>query len=312
MNQMYGTTRLLRTMVTVPFMALVTFVAYGCHAKVLTAGLIDLVLVMLMAFRWGFIEAAVASVLAVACLDFFYMPPIFSLYERDPQDWISSAIFAAIALLVSRFADRLRRQTIDTGRERTRLEMLYQTSRDIIMMDRRQEAGAQLTSLIADIFKADAVALWDARELRMDKAGREPIPDDEVRATYFHELSENDLTTSKFKRVLRLGTRPVGALYIAAPSHGSYLDSRSVDAIASLSAIALERAHSFIAESNAEAAKRSEQLRSTVLDGLAHAFKTPLATIQSASSGLLEINRLEPTDRELCLSSTTRQHVWRS
>jgi two-component system sensor histidine kinase KdpD len=63
--------------------------------------------------------------------------------------------------------------------------------------------------------------------------------------------------------------------------------------------MALERAHSFAAESNAEAAKRSEQLRSTVLDGLAHAFKTPLATIQSASSGLLEISRLEYPAREL-------------
>jgi two-component system sensor histidine kinase KdpD len=103
----------------------------------------------------------------------------------------------------------------------------------------------------------------------------------------------------KFKRVLRLGTRPVGALYIAGSSPQSQLDPRSVDAIASLSAIALERAHSFIAESNAEAGKRSEQLRSTVLDGLAHAFKTPLATIQSASSGLLEINRLECPEGEL-------------
>jgi hypothetical protein len=35
------------------------------------------------------------------------------------------------------------------------------------------------------------------------------------------------------------------------------------------------------------------------LDGLAHAFKTPLATIQSASSGLLEINRIEYPEREL-------------
>jgi two-component system sensor histidine kinase KdpD len=133
----------------------------------------------------------------------------------------------------------------------------------------------------------------------MDKAGIDIIPDDEVRATYFHELYENDTVSRRFKRVLRLGTRPVGALYIADSSTGSQLDPRSVDAIASLAAIAMERAHSFIAESNAQAAKRSEQLRSTVLDGLAHAFKTPLATIQSASSGLLEINRLEYAEREL-------------
>jgi two-component system sensor histidine kinase KdpD len=294
--------RLLRIVAIVPFVALATAVISQGHGKALTAGLIDLVLVMLIAFRWGFPEAAAASVLAVASLDYFYMPPLLSLYERDPQDWISTAIFVAIALTAGHFAARIKQKAAQTENERARLERLYLTSRDIIMMDRRKEAGAQLASLIADTFEVDSVALWDAREVRMDKAGIDIIPDDEVRATYFHEHCENDAVHRRFKRVLRLGTKPVGALYIADSSSGSQLDPRSVDAIASLAAIALERAHSFIAESNAQAAKRSEQLRSTVLDGLAHAFKTPLATIQSASSGLLEINRLEYAERELvCL-----------
>jgi two-component system sensor histidine kinase KdpD len=104
-----------------------------------------------------------------------------------------------------------------------------------------QGGRTQLVSLIADTFNADAVALWDACEVRMDKAGKDAVPDDEVRATYFHELSENDLIAGKFKRVLRLGTRPVGALYIAGSCHESGLDPRSMDAIASLAAIALER-----------------------------------------------------------------------
>jgi two-component system sensor histidine kinase KdpD len=293
------TKHLLQTIAIVPVVPLLTAVIYLSHGKALTAGLIELVLVMLIAFRWGFLEAAVASVLAVACLDYFYMPPIFSLYERDPQDWISSGIFVTVALTAGHFADRIKRKALQTESERTSLERLYLTSRDILMLDRREEVGAQLTRLIADTFHVDAVAIWDAREMRMDKAGKDAVPDDEVRATYFHELSVDDLVSCKFKRVLRLGIRPVGAIYIAGPSHESHLDPRSVDAIASLSAIALERAHSFAAESNAEAAKRSEQLRSTVLDGLAHAFKTPLATIQSASSGLLEIDRLEYPEREL-------------
>jgi two-component system sensor histidine kinase KdpD len=293
------TKRLLQTLAIIPIVPLLTGVIYLSHGKALTAGLIELVLVMLIAFRWGFPETAVASILAVACLDYFYMAPIFSLYERDPQDWISSGIFVTIALTAGHFADRIKQKAIQTEGERTRLEKLYLTSRDILMLDRRDEVGTQLTRLIADTFHVHAVALWDARELRMDKAGKGVIPDDEVRAAYFHELYENDLVSCKFKRVLRLGTRPVGSIYIAGPSSGSCLDPRSVDAIASLSAIALERAHSFAAESNAEAAKRSEQLRSTVLDGLAHAFKTPLATIQSASSGLLEINRLDCPEREL-------------
>jgi len=287
MKYSHTTRRLLQTAAVVPVIPLVTGLIYVSHGKALTAGLVELVAVMLIAFLYGFPEAVVASVSAVACLDYFYMAPIFSLYERDPQDWISSGIFVAIALTAGHFADRIKQKAIQTECERTRLEKLYLTSRDILILDRSAEVGAQLTRLIADTFHADAVAVWDAREVRMDKAGKDGVPDDEVRATYFHELSENDLASCKFKRVLRLGTKPVGAIYIAGSPYESPLDPRSVDAIASLSAIALERAHSFAAESNAEAAKRSEQFRSTVLDGLAHAFKTPLATIQSASSGLL-------------------------
>src|ERR1700733_2487823 len=290
---------LLRTVAIVLAIPLLTSVIYLAHGKALTSGLIELVLVMLIAFRWGFPQAMIASIMAIACLDYFYMAPIFSLYERDPQDWLSSGIFVTVALTAGHFADRIKQKAIQTESERTRLERLYLTSRDILMLDRRDEVGSQLTRLIAETFHVDAVALWDAREVRMDKAGKDAIPDDEVRATYFHELCENDLVSCRFKRVLRLGVRPVGAIYIAGSPDESLLDPRSVDAIASLSAIALERAHSFAAESSAEASKRSEQLRSTVLDGLAHAFKTPLATIQSASSGLLEISRLEYPSREL-------------
>src|SRR5581483_3922601 len=48
-----------------------------------------------------------------------------------------------------------------------------------------------------------------------------------------------------------------------------------------------------------EAARESEQLRAAVLDSLAHAFKTPLTAIGAASSGLLELGRLDPESAEL-------------
>ena len=72
------------------------------------------------------------------------------------------------------------------------------------------------------------------------------------------------------------------------PSRGPELDRLTIVAVASLTAIALERARSFEKESRAEAAHQTEQLRTAVLDALAHAFKTPLTAILTASSGLLE------------------------
>jgi len=72
------------------------------------------------------------------------------------------------------------------------------------------------------------------------------------------------------------------------------------DAVASLAAVAFERAFALQKENRAEAERNTERLRTAVLDGLAHGFKTPLTAIQTASSGLLAIDpQLTPTQAEL-------------
>src|SRR5207237_1250496 len=57
--------------------------------------------------------------------------------------------------------------------------------------------------------------------------------------------------------------------------------------IANLAAIGLERARANEATARAEAARESSELRATVLDALAHEFKTPLTSMKAASSNLL-------------------------
>jgi two-component system sensor histidine kinase KdpD len=74
--------------------------------------------------------------------------------------------------------------------------------------------------------------------------------------------------------------------------HGHSIDSLSINSIASITAMAIERTRSLAVEMNVEAERHSEELRSALLDGLAHAFKTPLATITVASSGLLAAKEL--------------------
>jgi two-component system, OmpR family, sensor histidine kinase KdpD len=49
----------------------------------------------------------------------------------------------------------------------------------------------------------------------------------------------------------------------------------------------------------AEAERQSEQFRTTVLDGLAHAFKTPLTVILASTSGLIETGQLTESQAEL-------------
>jgi two-component system sensor histidine kinase KdpD len=286
--------RLLRTLVSAAIVALVTVVAYGFHAKSFAAGFIYLLPVMCIAFEWGFLEASVASVLSVGCLDYFFTDPLFHFYMSDPQDWIALFCFETIVLVVSRFAVRLKRHASEADRRREQVEKLYLVSRDILMLDYRYATGVQIAHLLKQIFQLDSVSLWDAREARIDAVGTGCISEDEVRATYFHGRRNDDAAHGSFLRLLLVGTRAIGSIGLKDASFGGFLDGYTSDAIASLAALALERSYSFKVESGAEASRQSEQLRSAVLDGLAHAFKTPLTTIQAASSGLLEIASLPP------------------
>src|SRR5579863_3489851 len=70
-------------------------------------------------------------------------------------------------------------------------------------------------------------------------------------------------------------------------------------ALAALAAIAIDRHQSFENEERAETASKSEQLRTAVMDALAHEFKTPLTAVQTASSGLLELGGLTGTQLDL-------------
>ena len=71
------------------------------------------------------------------------------------------------------------------------------------------------------------------------------------------------------------------------------------NAIAALIALAFDRYRAFANESRIETERRTEQLRSAVLDSLAHAYKTPLTAIRAASTGLSEMGHLSAAQAEL-------------
>ena len=98
---------------------------------------------------------------------------------------------------------------------------------------------------------------------------------------YYFETSDDDPETGLGRRVVRLGTVPVGSLVVRGET-----SPLTNNAIASLIAITFDRYRAFANESRIETERRTEQLRATVLDSLAHAYKTPLTAIRAASTGL--------------------------
>jgi two-component system, OmpR family, sensor histidine kinase KdpD len=275
--------------------ACLTWLAFRLHLNLSTATSLHLLLVLLIALRWGFWEASLTSLLSVLCLDYFFTQPLFAFYMTDAHDWVAMGAFETVALLVSRLSNQTRRHAAEAETQRERMEKLYELSQSVLLLDQRQPVSAQMCVLVRRTLSLDFVAIWDAGASQANSSDGDDRAHEEVRAIYAARFEGDDSTSGYSRRLLRTGERLVGAML----SRGSAVDSRSMDAAASLTALAIERSRSFAAQSTAEGARQSEQLRAAVLDGLAHAFKTPLTTILASSSGLIEMGTMSGTEREL-------------
>jgi two-component system sensor histidine kinase KdpD len=274
---------------------LITCAAYRFHFNLSAATSVQFFLVTAIALRWGFLEAGIVSLFSVACLDYFFTEPLFRFYMADPHDWVALGAFESVALVVSSLSNQVRRHARESELHQSQLQKLYELSQSILLLDRQKPLEPQLAGLLHSTLCVEGVVLWNAYDLHMCRSGQCDVTDDEVRSVYFMDRSGDDSATRSSRRILRLGVRPIGALVIC----GHSLDTATINAAASLAAVAIERARSFSTETSAEAARQSEQLRAAVLDGLAHAFKSPLTTIRSASSGLLAMDTLAGTEKRL-------------
>ena len=275
--------------------ACLTFVAYRLHFPVATVGFIYLFVVLVASLSYGIWQATLISLVAVSCLNYFFIPPIFSFTVADERDWIALVSFQICALLVSRISSREQRIARDANYQRIQMKKLYELSRGILLFDLHTPPGPQLVQLIRRIFEVDDVAIFDANLALLNHEGTWPPEEQQLaKTTYLTERNEDDHDARTTQRVIRIGTVSIGAMAIRGE-----IDPLIANSIASLAAIAFERHRSYEKEANAESAKQAEQLRVAVLDALAHAFKTPLTAICTASSGLLEMGTLDKIESEL-------------
>lgn len=276
-------------------LGVVTFIAYTLHLPQTTVGFIYMMVVVLCALNYGIWQATFISLVAASCLNYFFIMPVLSFSVTYERDWIALISFQVCALIVSRLSSREQRMARDANYQRIQMKKLYELSRGILLFDLHQPPGAQLAQLIQRIFQADDVAIFDAGPALLDHEGTWSLEERQiVKSTYFADENEDDLANHTTQRVIRSGSTSMGAMAIRGE-----VDPLIANSIASLAAIAFERHRSYEKEARAESAQQTEQLRVAVLDALAHAFKTPLTVLCTASSGLLEMGTLDEPGVEL-------------
>ncbi len=275
-----------------------------------TAGFIYLITILLVAASWGLRTSVIGSFAATLCFNYFFFPPVGTFTIADPHNWVALSAFLATSLIASELSERARRRTEEALRRQREMERLYELSRAILLTSPNQPFAQQIAEEIRRIYELAAVAVYDPADLPRDSQNPSPpehtmrpagtlalpnvarkLAEAAVKGILFQDTPTRTTVTS-----ITLGGRPIGGLAL----QGATLSAAGLQALSNLVAVGLERVRAEETAARAEAARQSEEFKSTLLDALAHEFKTPLTSLKAAASAILSNGVTSPADqREL-------------
>jgi two-component system, OmpR family, sensor histidine kinase KdpD len=261
-----------------------------------TIALSYVVVILLIATAWGIAESTAASIAAMICFNFFFLPPVGTLTIADPQNWVALLAFLATAIVASQLSGRAKIRNIEALGRQADLERLYALSRALLLSEGSGSRPGVIARHVADAFELRAVGLYDQRRDSIAWAGAAEFPgnDDKLREVARRGAAIQEPGGLKVIAI-QLGGQSIGSVAIM----NADLSDTVLHSIANLVAIGLERARSEEAAARAEASRHSSELRATILDALAHEFKTPLTTMKAAAGDLLTSASRDSRDREL-------------
>jgi two-component system sensor histidine kinase KdpD len=112
---------ILRVAASLTFIAATTFILFRVvPVNPTTAGFLYLVGILLIATKGGLVESTIASVAAMVCFNFFFLPPVGTLTIADPQNWVALFAFLATSLTASQLSARAKRRAVEAEERRAK------------------------------------------------------------------------------------------------------------------------------------------------------------------------------------------------
>src|SRR5437667_1769277 len=178
------------------------------------------------------------------------------------------------------------------------MESLYSLSRAILLAETDQPLARHIAREISRIYELPSVIIYDRDTGQMHRGGPGEIPgiQKQILDSAAHGTHFRDDQTQTIVSTISFGGQPSGSVALK----GASLSDVALQGLLNLIALGLEKARGQEAATRAEAARQSEEFKSTLLDALAHEFKTPLTSIRAATTGILASGSTKPEElREL-------------
>jgi two-component system sensor histidine kinase KdpD len=275
-----------------------------------TVSLSFLLVVLATSSAYGLGPGILASIAGMFCFNFFFLPPFGNLTIHDSQNWAALFVFLVTAATASQLSSAARARARDAERRREEVWKLYELSKDIIAKPDSETAVSSIARQVLEVFHFSYCAIfvpddmqrWSRLSVAVDQdspGALAPNQSDIEKAFITGEVQlfttagrrggrsprdEPDPARSTAYVPLKVGVRSIGVMVLTS----SALERGTMEAVAGLVALALERARFLKEVSHTEALRQSDELKSALLASVSHDLRTPLTSIRAAVDNLLQ------------------------
>jgi two-component system sensor histidine kinase KdpD len=280
--------------------------------------------VLISGAAFGFRPAILAAATAAVTYNFFFLEPRLSFRIGHAADLITFAVFFAVAMTTGWLTGRVRDQAGAAGRRASAVAALLTASRRLSAVATRDEAAQALAEQAAATAGGSAVVLLpDAGEIRL-AAGSPTLASLDAAAVtaarWAWEKGEPAGAGTGTLPQVPWTFRPLqglrGRAGVAGVSHrpGAAIEvgqERLLLALLDQGAVALERAELAAATVESETLRRSDQLRSALLNSISHDLRTPLSTVLGACTTLIDYGQTLTAEVSRDLLESIREEAQR-
>ncbi len=311
LNDQPGRFRSLKTWLpALPLTALLTAVLWFLHANSTIAAIVYLVAIVWFATLTRPALSVSVAVLSSLAFDYFFLEPRYSITINGVQDWLAMVSYVAACIVVSRVAERARRQTRNAEMRRADVERLYTLSLEMMLHEDAQRLVHDLPRLVEKNFALTSVILYVNETSQLYSAGLPSLAADEAHTLRLSlqalaatseplmepaAVSPADLGHGYQSTNLAFGITSIGTLAWKPAT----LSREVATAVASQVAVAITRAHAIESSARLEAARNTDRLRASLIDSLTHELRTPLTAIRAAVTTLASPRGDHPLDEEI-------------
>ncbi len=241
--------------------------------------LLYLLPVVFCSVLWGLGPGALSAVISFLALNYYFIPPYYTLIVHRTQDLLVLIVFLGVSITIGQLVGRVSKSLAESQAREHEAIHLYELTMHLAGLQDEQEIVSALAEQTLITFHAGRV------DILVEPQGKSPAH--HVRSENRSQMERQMEANSSIITPLQSARGFLGEIKVwRDPPEFTQAEERMLNTFASQGVSALERVRLSQTASRARLLEESDRFKSSLLSSVSHELRTPLATIKAAVTSL--------------------------